>query len=420
MHLLPNNCSCSAPTVSPKDWMTGGIKLLKVDWYIQYYFRDPSVEDLPKRGKFIIIKRMNKFKTLAERREATQFLLDNEVDLLLNFEYNPVKNTRIYPTAEVYEKGIDPDTPFTEALTLALGLLSVTRETKQDIRSIIKYITLAATRVGYSNLQVNEVTRKHIKILLDQQAHLKITSPKGELVTRSWTNARYNVYWKYLHRLFEELIECEACEYNPVARISKKSTVNKMRVTLTKEQRHEVVNVYLKEKYYNFYRFCQIFFHSGARIAELLRMKVKDVNLQQQKFKITVLKGKNSGEEERTIKNIALPFWIEQLKDADPEWYVFGKNETRSLTKYTLLAGKISIQPRQITDRWERLVKRRLGVVADIYSLKHSNLDDIAAKEGKQAAQSAAGHSSISTTEKYLPGEDEREHNRYRKIDNEL
>ena len=420
MNLLPNNCSCSTPTVSPKDWMTGGIKLLKKDWYIQYYFRDPSIKDQPKRGKFIVLKRMNKFKTLAERREATQFLLDNEVDLLMNWEYNPCTGHRVFHAAEVYEKGIDPDTPFTDALKMALSLLTVSTVYRADIRSAIKYIEIAADRTGMLRLQINQVTRKHIKIILDQQTHLKLTDVNGEEIERVWSEKRYNVYWKYLHRLFEELIECEACEHNPVKKIKKKATVTKLRPVFTKEERQQVINGHLKENYYNFYRFCQIFFHTGGRVSELLRVKVGNVDLVQQKYLTTIYKGKNRHEDWVTIKTIALPFWKELLNGANPAHYIIGKSKGPGNVKNSCIPGKTPIAAANIYRMWQRHVKDKLNVNVGIYSLKYNNLDEISALKGKKYAQSAAKHTSERTTEGYLHGEEERMHQELKDVNNEL
>lgn len=50
-----------------------------------------------------------------------------------------------------------------------------------------------------------------------------------------------------------------------------------------------------------------IFFYSGARITELMRLKVHQVGLEEQKFKVLVLKGKINWDY-RTIRDIALPF----------------------------------------------------------------------------------------------------------------
>jgi hypothetical protein len=64
---LPHGCNCSELSVNPKNWKTCKASALAHNWYIQYYFYDTAV----KKKKFVVIKGMNRFKILDERREAT-------------------------------------------------------------------------------------------------------------------------------------------------------------------------------------------------------------------------------------------------------------------------------------------------------------------------------------------------------------
>jgi len=54
------------------------------------------------------------------------------------------------------------------------------------------------------------------------------------------------------------------------------------------------------------------------------------------------------------------------------------KKEDYIFSKY-LETGKTSNRPEQITRRWKRHVKDKLGIEADFYSLKHLNTDETAA-----------------------------------------
>lgn len=352
------------------------------------------------------------FHDLAGRRKRTQELIDSELKILKYHGFNPITGKQFEPIETTYE--IAPSTHFISALEQALKRITIKTQTRADIKSIIKYLGIAARKLHYDHLSISEVKRKHIKILLEEQGNLKLINEKGKPVERNWSPKRYNVYWKYLHRLFKELIELEACEYNPVAGISKKIVTHTMRETLSKTQRHEIINVYLKGKFYNFYRFCQIFFHSGGRIAELLRIQVKDVDIERQRYKTIVEKGKARREEERTIKDKALPFWEELIKGASQTDYIFSRD---------LKPGPVMTRAAaQITRRWRIHVKDKFGITADIYSLKHSNLDEVAAiLDDAKAAQEQAGHTTpVITIARYLHGENERKHQRLKGVDNEL
>lgn len=104
----------------------------------------------------------------------------------------------------------------------------------------------------------------------------------------------------------------------------------------------------------------QIFFHSRARESELLLLRGPGVNLEEQKYTCIVKKGRQHTEAVRTIKDIALPFWKEQMTGCGKMDYVFSKN---------LLPGKIPIDPSQVGRRWKRHVKIPLGITADFYLL---------------------------------------------------
>ncbi len=75
---LPNNCRCSELKVMPKNWKNQHASLKK-DWYLYYRFYDPIFKanrQFPK-GKLIIIKGMNQYKILSQRRDVTNHLIVN-------------------------------------------------------------------------------------------------------------------------------------------------------------------------------------------------------------------------------------------------------------------------------------------------------------------------------------------------------
>jgi hypothetical protein len=79
---LPSGCSISAPTIHPSNWNQTGAST-SLDWYIHYRFFDPSIQGGSQynKGKQCIVKGMNKFKNVADRREVTRQLLKNEMEL---------------------------------------------------------------------------------------------------------------------------------------------------------------------------------------------------------------------------------------------------------------------------------------------------------------------------------------------------
>ena len=118
----------------------------------------------------------------------------------------------------------------------------------------------------------------------------------------------------------------------------------------------------------NFIVFC-IFFFIRGKISELLRVRQFDVDLRSQRYKVLIQKGRQCTEVWKTIKDIALPYWASIMNECKRGQFVFSVG---------LNPGDKKIQPYQIGKRWYRLVKKRLGVTADFYSLKHLQTTEIA------------------------------------------
>jgi integrase len=341
---LPNGCKCSKLSVNIKGWK-GNWQTAKAPvnrtWTIFYRFYDKS-------GRNTLIRfrsKINQFQSHPSRKAATETAISDELDRLLS-GYNPVTTATIAPPQEHFE--IHPQTPLVQALKEVK--LKVAPRTLGEIRKNLVYIEKAARILKMATLPIADVRKKHMKRIL-------------EIATDGRSASTYNHYRAYLSMLFKELVELEAIEQNPVTDISKRKEVKNIRETLTEKQRQEV-DTHLREHHYTFWRFVHIFFHSGARESELMRLRGRDVNLDDQTFKVTVLKGKKPGEVRKVIKDVALGLWEEAVAGCDGNDYVFSKG---------LQPGPVAISSTQITRRWKRLVKEPLGISADIYSLKHSN-----------------------------------------------
>ncbi len=357
---LQNGCSHSKLSVNPSNWNTKKAKI-GINWFINYRFYDSRFPK-PKQVK---IQGMNSFKSLTERQKETLRLIEEECKALQN-GYNPFSNSN--------NSSLD-SLSLIVALKLALEKVSVAEVTKRDIKTALNKFEKAINQLGWIQLSIAEVSRKHIRQILDMSSN---------------TDDRFNKNRSYLMILISVLCELELVAFNFVRDIKKRKVIKYLRQVLTVEERIRV-NKYLLTEYPEFHRFLHIFFHSGARISELMRLKVSDVDLANKRFKMVIKKGSYYREVWRTIKDIALPFWIELIRNSTENDFLFSKG---------LTPGSIEIQPYQINKRWYRLVKKKLNITADFYSLKHLHTTEVVELIGAKDAAMHNGHTSTSMVSK--------------------
>lgn len=154
-----------------------------------------------------------------------------------------------------------------------------------------------------------------------------------------------------------------------------------------------------------------IFFYSGGRMKELMRLKGRGVDLVEQTYSVMVLKGKTRSVT-RTIRNVAIPFWKEQMLNCKPDEYVFSKD---------LLPGANQIESKQISRRWTKWVMKPLGIKTTFYKLKHLNADRTLKAAGAKMAAGQMGHTSTRMAEQvYAYNENKRIHEGLKELDIEL
>ena len=109
------------------------------------------------------------------------------------------------------------------------------------------------------------------------------------------------------------------------------------------------------------------------------------MNLEKPVFKLLIIKGSQQKEVLRPIKNIAIEFWKEQLKNASPDDYVFS---------FDFKPGKTKTTTKRMSNKWKEHVKEGLGININFYLLKHLNLDETAMILDAEAAVKIAGQTS--------------------------
>lgn len=161
-------------------------------------------------------------------------LIADHWKMLTELGYNPI--TKTFSGHAGIDYDINADTPFLEAIKKTLPKLTVVDHTRRDIKSVVQSVEKAAMQLRFNTLTISQVSKKHIKLILEKISKTKELSAK-----------RYNLYRSYLSSIFNELEEIEAVAANPVRSVKKLKEFKKLRVIPTPEQR-KMIDDYIKEK----------------------------------------------------------------------------------------------------------------------------------------------------------------------------
>jgi site-specific recombinase XerD len=389
-------------------------------WEISYRFTDGNLKKTMQK-RITVPKKLN----YPQRKLFIEQTVKDIREKIIEQGFNPFTNECINPEAVVLQQnGTSNKIDLRQAFEKVFERLKDDTRTKSDIKSMLNYIYPAMEQLNYASLPVDKITRDHIENILEACGKIKVNTiipidKKGKTKRGIWTSYTYNHYRGYLSKLFSDIEKKRWIDDNPVRKIEKEKQVKRIRKELSKDERMRVLE-HLSKNHPEFCRFVIIFHANGSRIIETLRVKKEDVDLEKWRFKVLVKKGRGDHHEQwRTICSYVEKEWEYLYKLAKPGEYIFAEG---------LLPGtrEKPIRRDQITRRWRDHVKDKLDIEADIYSLKHSNLDEIAdqmivLQEATTLSQIAAGHASpVVTMEHYLKGHKQREHELLRKINNKF
>lgn len=405
--LLPNNCSVNELNVSPANWNTKKADI-NCMWYIDYHFKDPRFLTEFPHGKRIRIKGgLNRIKSLKEKQQTISKICEILIEQFEN-GYNPFDNTgaveiKVTPILIPEENIIIEvlqSTQFIKAFKFSLSRSSNVKETIKDTESVLNKLDAAAKRLSFDHLSIGELEIRHVKLILDECHHF---DPR-------FSAKRFNKAKSYLSGLFKYLVEVGAAHGNMAIAISPMKE-QFTEIKMFTQDEIDRVKEYLYKYNRPFYNFMMLFFHSGGRMKELMRLKGSGVDLVEQTYTVVSLKGK-ARSVTRTIRNVALPLWKEQMKDCKPTDYVFSKE---------LLPGDTPIDSKQISKRWTKWVIKPLEIKTTFYKLKHLNADRTMKAVGAKMAAGQMGHTSTKMAEEvYAYNEKKRIHEGLKVLDIKL
>lgn len=392
--MLINGCSASKPSVFPKNWNQAGTDA-SVYWRVQYRFHDPAFKKRWPKGRPCIIKGMNEFKTLTDKREATKIILATEIEALKS-GWNPITSEYMLDNSVNYN-ALNPDLPFMDAFYLALKNIQCTDKHRYQIKLVLDRLKKSALDLGLQGTSISELKRKQLKQVLNHVG---------------FTDKYFNHAKGYISSLFKELIEEECCETNLTRDIQKKKVTKEIREVMTPLELTNVMN-YLKQKDYHFWRYAQIFMFSVSRSTELFRLKASDIDLENQEYTILLKKCRAYKKVQKVILLQVMDLWKEVVAECEAGDYLFSTG---------FIPGQKECNPRNINRTWRRLVKNArdildqnghpLKITADFYALKHAMMDSL----DTETAQKMALHTNTHTTRIYQVNQEKRDREELKKL----
>ena len=319
MKQLNGNCRYGKMTIYPPDYKSGRKSLLKKEWYIKYRFYDDNL----KKSKQVVIKGgVNTLEDVDQRKEEIEDIKKKEIDALENRGWNPIFGHSKIPYLDPENKVLNKFTPLIPALKEALKLLQVIPDTiEKEYKPILNAIEAACKALGLDDTGVFDITLKNLYQIANEAATKTV---KGEKTTE-FSGQKFNRIKKVLRRLYSELLLLEVVPANlPMSMPRKKEDAKKKKLPYTANEM-ELINMKLKEESPELWLYVRIFFHSGARSTEMLRVKRKDVDFDRQIITYLVLKGKKYEYKDRPLLNIAVELWQKACQGATPDQYIFGE-----------------------------------------------------------------------------------------------
>ncbi len=346
---------------------------------------------------------VNQTDSLSERQERMRQLVLTERERLLRGD-NPlymklndagVKKIRQdldYPIPVQYEP-IEQDDTLKDAVLKALWNPPGCDKHKADLRRNVIRVLKAAAVLGYGDLPVSSISKKHMTRVFIKMKELE----------PAMSNELYNRTRTHLVSVFTIIENEEANERRPVDAVPIKPVVEKKQEALTIEEIKRILT-YLKATDYAFYRFTYIFYHTASRPVELCRLRYEDVNLDEGAYRLRILKKKKWREEVKPIHTNVQHLWAEIMKEAKPGQYLFAHGYKPGDKPYVSAS---------YSHKFKALIKDGLEIKRNFYTFKHRKLDEVRmfmlTNEGLQLSrdvtQHAASHDSFGTTSIYLNDE---------------
>lgn len=396
------------PKICPNNPTPGDISK---PWYVYFRWTDPSTQ---KRSLIKERKSINSFTNFKERLfEATA--LREAIEDQLKKGWNPITGEiEICDPDPLQEVNELSSMPFDQAITFALSKCEVSPRTRSNYTNSAKRIItqLGSVRIAgqkkifdFRNIPVNELRKKHIKLLLD---HCKKTF--------NWSNKAFNKHMEYFKATMGRLAEDEIIQGNPALGIRYLPETESNKFQPYTEEEKKTIAEYFFLNHYSFFVFWMMIYHPGMRPNEVLALQMSDIDLANKMITIVPDEKRDNSKTKRIryipIMDALFPLLREHLAGEYPaNWYVFGSaynkknftNVTRGVKNPDYFKpSPIRVKRDTATKYWNTIVIDELKINKYLYAAKRTGANDkISAGIPISTLRALYGHASDMMTEHY-------------------
>lgn len=389
------------------------LKALKKDWYIYYSFRCPETgllkRQTPIKGSANSYKtKIERYKYLTVLRDALELILKNGASPYIKNDFNyidelenntknqsKVKKTEIAKPESNIAKPIPETVKNTKKEVSIKEAFDIVLKLKQNVMSAISFgnyqlrIKRFRDFLPDTTLPISSITKKDVIDFLNDI--LQKTSPRNR-----------NNYRTDLNSFFNELESNEYIANNFIAKIKVLKSIPERNKTYSDTIQKDIYE-YLKEKDKLLLLFIQFISYNFLRPVEVCRLKIKDIDVKEQKLYI---RAKNKPVKIKIIPEILITE-LPDLTKLNPDAFLFTPNglglnwnaEENNRRDY-------------FSKRFNNVVKKEFELNKDygLYSFRHTFITRLYRKlrenKSPQIAKSdlmlITGHTTITALEKYL------------------
>ena len=340
------------------------------EWYISYYVKNPVTNYLKRK-----VIRLNRIKSITERRKWAKDIL-RDLNIKLASGWNPYIESE---STKGYQKLID---------VMDIFIKNKEKELRYDsMRSYVSYIKILKEYL----IKLNKLKELYV-ISFDRNMAIEFMQHcymKNNISERS-----YNNYRDFYRPFFNWCIQLNYCKENPFEKIAKKKEKQKTRIFIDIEAREKLKN-YLIVQDYDYFVICMLAYYAFLRPKEISYLRIKEIDLENQKIFVPGAVAKNGKDRIATVPNVLKSYILKMnLDQYDKNLYLFSKGWK---------PGKIRVDSREIARKWQQM-RDVINIPKEMqfYSLRDTGITTMI-RSGVSADQvrDQADHSSLEITNIY-------------------